>query len=162
MTIIFLKWIVPSTWTLLLLPVICTPPMSDLKSRPRQETVHYIVMIPLNDVIMQILQLVLQEEISPDASSVKRSQVTGNLLLTLCKAGKLLVPSCLPKKGGANKKTNMPAEERGLKVNSNGTTDEHRSPKINCGHKPQPLQSTLKRNSSVTVFQDDPTVPPLI
>ena len=39
----------------------------------------------------QILQLVLQEEVSPDRSSAKRSQTTGNLLLTMPKARQTLV-----------------------------------------------------------------------
>ena len=34
----------------------------------------------------QILQLVLQEEVSPDSSSAKRSQTTGHLVITMLKA----------------------------------------------------------------------------
>ena len=39
------------------------------------------------NVCVQIFQLVLPEEVSPDSSSVKRSQTTGHLLITMPKVG---------------------------------------------------------------------------
>lgn len=38
-------------------------------------------------VVLQILQLVLGEEVSPDRSSAQRSQTTGKLLITIPKVG---------------------------------------------------------------------------
>ena len=44
------------------------------------------LLIPLPHYI-QIFQLVFSEEVSPDRSSVKRSQTTGHLLVVMPKVG---------------------------------------------------------------------------
>ena len=47
--------------------------------------------VPSNyHVPYQVLQLVLQEEVSPDSSSAKRSQTTGHLVVTMPKARQTL------------------------------------------------------------------------
>ena len=45
------------------------------------------LLIPLLHHYIQIFQLVFLEEVSPDRSSVKRSQTTGHLLVVMPKVG---------------------------------------------------------------------------
>lgn len=114
---------------------------------------------------MQILQLVFEEEISPDSSSAKRSQTTGHLLLHLPKAKPFLqAHSKSPTKLTGTKKADHRAvkrDEQEMLVTqppSNGTrigeditetTTERSNFKKHC----DPCSSK---------FEDDPNVPPLV
>lgn len=126
-------------------------------------------------VLEQILQLVLEDEISPDSSSVKRSQTTGHLLLDLPKAKPVLHArnAAVPKlrgnqvRGGAenaapdlvNRGQSAPVE-RGQSVSMDpmkGSTamDEVRE-------KANTQRTETNKTQRTHDFEDDPDVPPLM
>lgn len=113
----------------------------------------------------QILQLVLEDEVSPDSSSAKRSQTTGHLLLTLPKAHPILQapllttnnspPKELQQKGGRDMVNKQ--SDQDMKYNQHTHTSNDKKQDIMTAAN----ESSKKLNES-TVFEDDLSVPPLI
>ena len=69
------------------------------------------------------LQLVLREEVSPDASTAQRSQVTGHLVVTMPKVAPVLKSRDNRKTAGQAGKTGKPQPLKADKVN--GTSNEN-------------------------------------
>lgn len=126
----------------------------------------------------QILQLVLEEEVSPDSSSVKRSQTTGHLLLTLPKVKPLLTALSKSNENGVAVQSTMSGKgvqnttETGRGVHNTTETQSiatafRRKPSITDNVKDgstnkRDIKGSNPEENSNAIFEDDPNVPPLI
>jgi len=111
---------------------------------------------------------VFEEEVSPDASSAKRSQTTGHLLLTLPKAKPILqaTPSTQQPTPSTKQPNKIPPGSRDkAAVVSRESLPERK------GGQHENTRCEQKVNSSCTIskqlkehlpFEEDPSVPPLI
>ncbi|XP_065889604.1 dynein axonemal assembly factor 11-like isoform X2 [Dysidea avara] len=121
----------------------------------------------------KIFQLVLPEEVSPDSSSVKRSQTTGHLLITMPKVREVLKPAKVVNKRLPMQETrdvdevkmnylevdpSLAAKKPDIYnvVNSNSSSN-----KTHNGSTSQSSEQ-CSTNSSNDTFVDNPEVPPLI
>lgn len=104
----------------------------------------------------KILQLVLSDEISPDASSAKRSQATGHLLLELPKVKPTLSPAA-PIAPASTKKEVQGSVGKSGKESSHSIKRELRN-----GHGLEHKKLNVAKKQNEKPFQDDPDVPPLI
>lgn len=116
----------------------------------------------------QILQLVLEEEVSPDSCSVKRSQTTGHLLLYLQKAKLYLHPHRNKPSSREISKENPPTktlEARGAveKQIQRVLSKKQDQSSVNLLPSGQTTITPASRPTNTdTNFTDDTDVPPLI
>lgn len=126
--------------------------------------------VPIQYPCLQILQLVFEEEISPDSCSVKRSQTTGHLLLNLPKANPYLHTRSKP---STPAQTSEPSKLNKLsKENDDQRTVLKAKQALPYTQQASNLSLLLNQSnknhditSSKTVntdFTDNPDVPPLI
>ncbi|KAK3090140.1 hypothetical protein FSP39_009461 [Pinctada imbricata] len=119
----------------------------------------------------KVFQLHLGEDVNPDSSTAKRSQITGNLLVTMPKAKQVIKPKKIENKKVQNKenveKQKRPKEER-LEVDESarktvdlGNIVSEKTADIvpPLGHRNNKFQVKERENSAD--FIDDPDVPPL-
>lgn len=114
-------------------------------------------------VWLQILQLVLEEEVSPDSCSVKRSQTTGHLLLCLPKAKSYLHPHSNKQDTTIKKK---PPAVRPEEIENQTKKQDQSSASSSVYLLPNSQEMTRRSASKPTNmdtdFLDDTDVPPLI
>ncbi|XP_074642130.1 dynein axonemal assembly factor 11-like [Tubulanus polymorphus] len=113
-------------------------------------------------------QLELPEEVNPDASTAKRSQITGHLLVTMPKAKPMIVKKNNPKAKSKSTESDEKRQSNGherLEVDnskkldySNIVKDKKVVPPL--GHRD--YRSNLPERPNSADFVDDPDVPPLI
>lgn len=118
----------------------------------------------------KVLQLVLDDEISPDSSTVKRSQVTGHLLLDLPKTKPVLQKTTSPKEENKQRKkgsSGVRVQPDNAKVGHDKVKEQSTdNAKQQTGYIDRAALTNIAHSKGVVppkhLFQDDPDVPPLI